>query len=236
MTHSSNAPSRFWRIIQAANSLIFFSFGLLALLVLGFAAYKIVQDTFYRERSAASVVNTEAPVAAETEFNLNPFMPLAGTSYLMASYQASQTYQQSYYSKSTSSARNYLFFNTDTASTHWLVPKNEWLFLRSEQINNYQAATKSEKVVGLWYEVVKTDTNNDRRLTEFDRKVLALSDASGENYKELLPNVDQVIGSHKQGANTLFWFYKASGKTFVAKVDLPTRTLVLNQPLLKNDR
>ena len=88
---------------------------------------------------------------------------------LVQALPAEQKSDRSYYSKSSSSVRNYLFYNQTDSTSHWLLESNNWLILNKHTIH---AGINKEKkyVVGFLYEIVKRDTNNNGRLDYDDIK------------------------------------------------------------------
>ena len=91
--------------------------------------------------------------------------------------------------------------------------------------------TKINKVNGIWYTVVTSDTNKDKRLDSRDQKVIAVSDVSGNGYTELIKKVDRVLGSHQKNQNNVLVFYESGGKNFVAEIDIFQRKLLIEQNL-----
>jgi len=184
--------SRFFKYIQSANSVIIFTGGLLLLSVLIYIVYHIAKDVF-GERKVADVINTDASGELNTKIALSSFERLEGTDYLFSPLLGEQSYRQDYYDKGATSVRNYLFVNINDRSAQYLFSHNRFLLLRTEKIL-VDLTQDQEKVTALWYEIVQNDTNQDQRLTEMDEKVIALSDVSGNNYREVL-SVDVVLGS-----------------------------------------
>lgn len=165
---------------------------------------------------------------------LGNFELLNGSPFLLASVDDIQDerYQLSLSSSSSSSThiRNYLFLNKTDLSAHRLVPKNEWLFLQNEKLGQFKNGDLI-KVEGLWYAVVKEDTNSDKQLTELDRKTIAMSDVTGKSYTEVIPQVDRILGTHRKGATTLQIFYDLNDRNFVTEVNIQTRQVIRTREL-----
>jgi len=222
---------RLIRLIQSANAFIFFGVGLLLLSVLGYTAYQIYQSSF-RERTISGIVNTEnTPQTEPAKMSLGTFMPIEGTPYHFAPISAEQNYRQDYYDKAALSTRNYLVLNTKDKSAVRLVPNNDALFLSIEKLGQPAKSGNLKKTEGLWYQVVKADTNGDKRLTESDRKVIAVSEVSGKSYKELIFQVEQVLGSSQTSPNTLLVIYRTNAKNFVSEIDLKAQKVVSTKEL-----
>lgn len=219
-----------FRFIRSLNVLVSFGVGLLLLAVLGYAAYQIYRETV-RERVVSGVANVGDSQAVETQVGLGNFAPVEGTSYYFAPIGFEQNYRQSYYDKAASSTRNYLFLNLTNKSAGRLVPKNDWLFLNAEKLGDKSKAGSVLKVQALLYQVVKADTDGDKRLTELDRKTMALSDSSGKNYTEIIPQFDRILGVFQPKPSTVMLAYSQSEKNFVAEVNLVNRQVIRTQEL-----
>jgi hypothetical protein len=222
---------QFLSLIQSANTIIFFGVGLLLFGVLSYAAYHIYQETV-RQRSVSGIVNTSPSIQnSGVKVVLGNFTPIAGTPYYMAPISAEQNYRQEYYDKSAISIRNYLLLNVNDRTAVRLVPKNNTLFLNAETVGQKGKNGETTKAEGLWYQVVKTDTNGDQRLTENDARTIAISDVSGKNYTEVVPRVDRLLGSLQPDPTKLMLIYETEGKNYLTQIDLPSRQITLAQEL-----
>jgi hypothetical protein len=218
------SDSKFFRIFTLA-------IGLVVLVVLGYMAYRIYQNVF-GERTVSNVVNTEINANVKTKISLSSFESLNGTPYLIAAVSSEQDYRQSYYEKEATSIRNFLFVNGSDKSARRLVTKNDFLFLAYEKLGQQtQQQSVVNKVRGILYQVVTSDTNGDNRLNSSDRKTIALSDVSGANYTEVIPQVDIVLGTHQKEEAALLVFWVSGGKNFVTEINIPARKVTLTKQL-----
>jgi hypothetical protein len=218
------SDSKFFRIFTLA-------IGLVVLVVLGYMAYRIYQNVF-GERTVSNVVNTEINANVKTKISLSSFESLNGTPYLIAAVSSEQDYRQSYYEKEATSIRNFLFVNGSDKSARRLVTKNDFLFLAYEKLGQQtQQQSVVNKVRGILYQVVTSDTNGDNRLNSSDRKTIALSDVSGANYTEVIPQVDIVLGTHQKDEAALLVFWVSGGKNFVTEINIPARKVTLTKQL-----
>ncbi|MBE9206693.1 hypothetical protein IQ244_09240 [Nostoc sp. LEGE 06077] len=200
-------------------------------MISGYIAYRIYQETL-RQRNASDIVNTETNTDIQVKINLGSFEPIKGTPYLMAAVSSQQIYRQSYYEKEASSTRNFLFFHVNDKSSWKLIPNNNFLFLRHEKLSlSTPPGDVPKNVGGLWYEVVKADSDGDKRLTESDRKTIAFSDISGKNYTEIIAQVDKVLGTHQLNDSTLLFFYTSGAEHFVTEINIPARQAVVTRQL-----
>jgi hypothetical protein len=83
----------------------------------------------------------------------------------------------------------------------------------------------------LRYEVVKSDTNQDGRLTSEDQRTIGISDPTGEGYVELIPDVDRILGYEMRDENNLLVFYRIGTKNFVAEINIPERLITVIKEL-----
>ena len=220
--------SKILSLLRSANTIIFLGVGLLLLGVLGYAAYQIYMNTF-RERSISGVVNTaqDKPL----QFSLGSLIPIAGTPYYLAPISAEQNYRQDYYDKAATSVRNYLVININEQSAVRLLPQNNSLLLNAEAVGQKNDKGEIIKAEALWYQVVKTDTNGDQRLTEADTKAIALSDVSGKNYTEVLPQIDRLLATVQPTPTTLMLVYELKQKNYITQINIPQRQVIKTQEL-----
>jgi len=203
--------------------------GLIALVVFGYSAYMIFQDVF-RSRDVSSMVNIEANMQMSSEWALGDFDRLEGTDYLMAPVYSTQSYQAAYYEKGTSAVRNYLFVNAIDKSSLWLVPHNNYLIL-SRHKEFYSPPRGSSFVTWLRYEVVKSDTNQDGRLTRDDKRTIGISDPNGDRYSELITNIDQILGYEMLNENSFLIFYRKDTKNYIAEINISERSIIVTNEL-----
>ncbi len=72
------------------------------------------------------------------------------------------------------------------------------------------------------YQVVKTDTNSDKKLDHKDQKSIAIADVNGGNYQELVTGIDRVINIHSQSKDKRIAFYQNGSDYFAASIDIPS--------------
>jgi hypothetical protein len=219
-----------FRFIRSLNVLISLGVGLLLLSVLGYAVYQIYRETV-QERVVSGIANVGDSQAVETQVSLSGFAAIEGTSYTFSPIGIEQTYRQSYYDKAALSTRNYLFLNLTDKSAGRLVPDNNWLFINAEKLGSKNKTGSFVKVQAFLYQVVKADTDGDKRLTELDRKTIALSNGSGKNYTEIIPQFDRILGLFQPKPSTVMLVYSQGEKNFVAEVNFVDRRVISTQEL-----
>jgi hypothetical protein len=226
---------------------------LFLLLIVGFSGYRIVQYIF-RPRFVTNVANIETDSNKKTTYNLSAFLSLPGSRYLIASINTLEDYRQDYYEKGADSTRNFLFFNINDKSTRHLIPNNNLLFISHNtlgkqteaNVNDFNNSTylgkippnfnSVKEVKTLWYEVIKNDTNKDKRLSRIDKKNIAMSDVSGANYTEVIDNIDSIISTYQRDEKVWFVFWSGNNKKYVSEIDILGKRVIQTQelPLIKS--
>ena len=223
--------SRFERVTWRINAIIILACGLLALVLMLIVGYRLFQDIF-RTREVTSVVNVN-PETKESEFlRLGGFSRISGTQLLASGLVASQDYRQSYYSKTGSSTRNYLFLDSTTKATHWLLDGNGSLILNDRELYADPATDSSRRTTtALLYEVVKQDSNGDSRLTTDDQLTVMLFTVASKRVVELLTVKGEVFGMEQLSSNEAMIFYRDDSSHYVATLDIAAAKIVLKTPL-----
>jgi hypothetical protein len=193
--------------------------GLLAIGVLAFGEYNIYSETT-RDRNIRNIVNVQEGAEVEEKWQLGYLSKVQGTPYVMIPLNSDQSYAQSYYSKSSSSVRNYLFINSQDNEKHWLFNTNKYLVEDSEFLTEHDYGDEDRRIRAILYKVVKSDTDEDRRLTSKDLKTIGISMPNGKDYKEILQGVDVFVGHRLLDENTLLIVYQKKGIGYSANVSL----------------
>ncbi|MEW6126997.1 MAG: hypothetical protein AB1757_08160 [Acidobacteriota bacterium] len=190
------------------------------------------------------------PAAQETassqNVQLGAFQELADSDYLMAPIATPRGRGElsgSYEEKRIDFARNYLFVNLTDKSSHLLLQTNDYLILEAKVLPFAQAAKdakvtpseppRDENKTGskwIYYRVVKADTDNDKQLTINDRWTVAFSEISGDDYQELLEDVEAILFEKQRGEH-LILIFKSGGKNHIAEIHLPTRQVTITRDL-----
>ncbi|MGK7875737.1 MAG: hypothetical protein AB4426_21300 [Xenococcaceae cyanobacterium] len=211
--------NKIFRFVWRFNAIVIMLAGLLAIAVLGFAAIQIFKETM-RERQRSNIVNLSDSSEVKEEWELGNLREIEGTPYLMLPLYSDQSYAQSYYSKSARSTRNYLFFDAETEERRWLFANNNYLIARDSFISETDYRSKSKTVQAILYNIIKEDTNGDKRLTDDDLITIALTKPNGYNYKELLSGLDSLLGYKVLNGDRILILYQRDGIAYSAKVSL----------------
>jgi hypothetical protein len=221
---------------------------LFLLLILGYSGYRIVKYIF-RPRFVTNVANIETDSNKKITYSLNAFTSLPSSPYLIASINTLEDYRQGYYEKGADSTRNFLFFNINDKSTRHLIPNNNLLFISYNTLgkpterdanhsdnSDYLSKTPPnfnsvKDVKTLWYEVIKNDTNKDKRLSRIDKKIIAMSDVSGANYTEIIDNIDSIISTYQRNEKVWFVFWSGNNKNYASEIDILAKRVIQTKEL-----
>jgi len=213
--------------MKFANRWLIFGIAFLVLIVFGFGGYQLGRF-FLTEPTANNLANKKSQNQKDSKVktSLGNFKELEGTPYLMAPVNSQQINSKNSYDKKASTIRNYLFVNGNDKSALKLVPGYDFLFLNAQEV---VLERRDDKIVrGIWYEVVKADSNNDKLLDKNDKKTIAVSDVSGSEYTEVIGEIDSLLGSHQKNSTTLLVFYELDGREYVGEINILRRVLVEN--------
>lgn len=160
---------------------------------------------------------------------LGQFKTVDGTNCLMAPINPDKKGE---YYDSSREVHNYVFYDTASEFTRQLLPTNDYLIATTF---GFPERREGEKEIPhtRWflYGVVKADTDEDKKLSSLDRNVLAVSDACGDGYTEIVTDVEQVFGHALRDENTLVLIYRKNSKKYVSIVDLTRRSVTSTKEL-----
>ncbi len=211
--------SQFFKQVWRINGVIIMVAGLLAIGVLMFAAYQIFKETI-RERGVTGIVNIEASAEVKEKWQLGYLSSIQGTPFVMIPLSSDQQYSQSYYDKSASSIRNYLFINKQESNQHWLLKSNEHLIMNADVLSESTNSGQEAAALAILFTVITSDTNNDDRLTAKDLKTVAISQPSGQAYREVLQGIDRVVGYSLTGKESLLVVYQRGDVGYTVTINL----------------
>ena len=166
---------------------------------------------------------------------LGQFKAISGTDYMIANIGSDGKGEYESFSGGYGSggyAHNYVFLNTKDNIVIRLLPTNDYLIVETAR---YPQADKDDKNVrpARWitYSIVKSDTNNDKKLSPEDWDVMAVSDVSGNDYKEVLSGIEKYYGQTMRDEATLIVIYQKDKKKYVSSLDLISKTVISTNEL-----
>jgi len=204
-----------WRI----NAFVILLAGLL-LSALAILAMIMLARELSRERVSTGTARTDPEVVKGEVFELGNMRRLRGTPVLLLELISRQPYGGMSSSKEAASVRNLLFYDSETA-------KNSWLFTQYGLLANIRPLAEGgdEKARIRWIllEQVAHDTNRDGRLNLQDAHAMGVVDADGQGYKDVLQNVERVLGVEFLSDAVVAVAYSEVNADYVAEIDLPRR-------------
>lgn len=213
---------KFFEFVWQVNALVIFTVGVAGLLVLLIAAFGIGRDAFRSRRHARPVVTADGTSVDQT-FRLGDFDAVVGTPHLMANLFLNRD-RKGIYSSSGSSysydAANYLFYDTGTRKSHWLLDHSDSLFLQTTRVTRGRSDDDSQRVIGFLFYVLRADTNGDGTVNAEDSGDIAVAAPSGDKFLPLISNVDELLGSHKADEDTETVMYRTGRTVFAAEIDI----------------
>ena len=193
-------------------------------------------NRFTQSPNSAGMEATPQPV----EKHLSAFRPIEGTSYMIAdisgnpqteergSFSPFRWIESGYSGYSGYEIYNFVFFSSEAETFNKLLPTNEYVVLQIVGLPSGAPTDKPEdfEPVRWWlYVLAKTDTDKNGILDYKDKITIGVTDVGGNSPTELIPDIDSMLGNTLKD-DTLFVIYHSLDKNYVAKIDLPGRTLV----------
>ena len=194
-------------------------------------------NRFTQSPNSAGMEATPQPV----EKHLSAFRPIEGTSYMIAdisgnpqteergSFSPFRWIESGYSGYSGYEIYNFVFFSSETETFNRLLPTNEYVVLQIVGLPSGAPTDKPEdfEPVMWWlYVLAKTDTDKNGILDYKDKITIGVTDVGGNSPTELIPDIDSMLGNTLKNDDTLFVIYHSLDKNYVAKIDLPGRTVV----------
>lgn len=217
--------SKFFRFVWRFNALVLMATGgILATGVLAFAVTIIFRDVT-KERNTRDIVNVQEESNVQQKWQLGYMSTIQGSPYVMIPLNSNQSSAQSYYSKSPYHTRNYLFINSQNNEKHWLFSTNQYLVVANDLLSEKEYGSNESEVRAILYRIIKSDTNNEKRLTDNDIQTIGISLPSGKGYKEILGGIDLFVGQRLIDKDTLLVVFQRRGVGYSATVNLPGFTI-----------
>jgi hypothetical protein len=230
-----NDNSKFFRYVWRFNAIVIAGGAVLCILLGSFAAIKILKSET-RARHVTNLINLGDQTKVKDELVVGYPRMIAGTDYAKAPLYRTQSYDISYYSKnSAGNDVNYLFLNSRTGESKWLMPTAAQLFISHEVLLEKlnKVTEEKNKVIGIVYTVVEKDTNGDSRLTEKDKIVVSHSSPDGSEYKKLVEGIDRIHGIDQIADDRMIIFYERNKETMSEIYELPSMKKVSQNAIPK---
>ncbi len=217
--------SRFFRVVWRLNALVILVAGVLAVGVLLFVARELAQDAF-RPRQAHGTATITADVETETAWRLGHLSTVEGGPFSYAPLWADQSSDRDYFSKSESSTRNLLFLDASTNASHWLFSDHDQLIWEYTPLTAGCEDDGGRTVRAMLLELIRDDINGDGRWTTSDRHTLGLTRPDGRGYREIMTDVDKLVGHRLVGDDLLVVVFERDDAVHSVQVSLTDFTVL----------
>ena len=134
----------------------------------------------------------------------------------------------SYYTKTRS--KNALFLNGKTNTSKWLFKSVNQLITDINVVSNYEHSSSS-KALALSYEIINSDTNQDGKFDNLDKRTFAISKIDGSNYTEIIEGYNKIVESNLNKEGNLFVVFINNNEVFSMIVNLSTFKIIDKKPL-----
>lgn len=179
-----------------------------------------------------------APTPTSAPKALGAFDPIHGTDYLVAPIvRDAAARETSGFSFSSSpgytpaTTHNLVFLNQRDERIRQLLPTNDQVFVYRESFPEQRDEDEDPPPIAWFlYGIVAVDSNDDSQLDQEDHQTLAISDAGGVGYTEVLTDVETVLGTTLRDPDTLLVIVRQGGAYQLARIDLPGRRLATLTP------
>jgi hypothetical protein len=222
--------NKFDKVVWRINGVLILLVGVVAGFVLFFASYEIFRDKS-RGRNVSNIINVNEETQKKEYLFLGSFSKIEGRDFFICPLRADQKYERSYYSKNSSSVRNYLYFNQYDSSSRWLLELNSWLINDKQPIYRNFSDDKEKITDGFFYEIVKEDTNGDGILNHDDHKSIYHSNFDGTNLIVVIEETTDIIGIEQIDEHKSVVFHRSDKNNQATVVENSTGRIVKTSDL-----
>lgn len=125
---------------------------------------------------------------------------------------------------------NLVFMDTNSLESHRLFDTNVYIITQTDQYT--QKVNGKDVTQWLVYQVLKSDTDGNKRLDQNDLRTLGISSASGQKYVEVLTGITELFGLAMVDPGKLVVVYSKNKAKTASIIDLDKRTIIKTQPLV----
>jgi hypothetical protein len=158
------------------------------------------------------------------DYTLGGPMPIGGTEYVRIPLRPEASSSSMEYASSSSSyggyAANYLFLNSRTGVSSWLLPTARQLFIAELLLSETLHKQGNDKIAGIVYALVDKDTDGDGRLSARDTITVAASAADGSGFHLLTKGVDRLFALTQIADDRFLILYQKKQETVSELYDI----------------
>lgn len=227
--------SKLFKMIWRFNAILIAVAGVLAVGFLVLAMAIIAKDNIF-DNPEDEVVNLNQEENTKEVFRLGDLVHVQGSGSaivpLDADHKSAFDYSES---QSSVSARNLLFVNLNSGTGKWLFANNSYLISSYRLLRASDFSSEEQKVIAILYYVIKSDTDGDKKLTERDDFIAAISKPDGSNYQEVLNGEEELLGHEVIGQDTIAILVSLKNKSYIRYIDIEGSKKIRNIELPKSN-
>ena len=182
--------NKFFIWTSRATSILFL---LLVVIAIGFTIYGIFESNKWGKRNTVEVIGEQSEDEKVEDLRLSTITKVCGKDIQYVKLNSSRKSKGFSSGGYGSATRNIVFFVGSNMDSHWLFETNKYLINEVDQLKKEADDCKEEKTVSIYYEVIKSDTNEDGDLNSEDDVTVSVTSPDGLNYVELDTSVTSVI-------------------------------------------
>lgn len=218
----------FFRLLWRFNAIGIAVALVIAIALSLFAAFMIVKDITTRNVTAViNVESDEKDTSTKQFYTLGDPAGISGHNIVYMHLYFAQKYEQSYFSKNSSSnVVNYVFFDFNSKETTWLFDHNNFLILQMRELSTGSWDKKNKVTDAFIYALIKDDTNKDGRLTSSDIVTVSIYNPAEKSYAELLPSIKKLMGIAQPSQSEIALTFEDDAGVHIAVISLDTHQIL----------
>jgi hypothetical protein len=197
-------------------------------LTLGFSCSRSSQPSLSEEIKASPAEKDKAA--------LGVFETLKGTPYLMSSVTSTgwtrsgkSSSDESY--DSGGQTHNLVFLDTNSLESQRLFDSNSYVIVQTDQYS--QKVDGKDVTQWLVHQILKADTDGNKRLDQNDLRTLGVSSANGKKYVEVLTGITEIFGLTMNSSGKLVVVYGKEGFKTSCIIDLDKRIVIATKSIVE---
>ncbi|GHB75816.1 hypothetical protein GCM10008107_26540 [Psychrosphaera saromensis] len=231
---------RFFKLIWNFNGLVLFIGIVTATL---FISYKLFSELFKDEIVEQPILNLAQDDKKEEKWSLGYPRKIGNTDFHIIPLESEklsveksqqdirlESFGSSSYGYTPTRSKNVLLLNGNTNHAAWLFPTTEQLIIDIKPLVDRKFKDNS-LTLGISYEVINSDTNNDQKLDHTDKLTFAISRVDGSEYTEIITDYNNIVESSLNSDGNLFVVFIHQNEVYSMVVDLASFK-ILNKNLL----
>lgn len=216
-------PRGFYRHVWRFNAVAIAVAAVMGIIVMAPGVYRVLTgEGQHRAHRPRNVIDVSLIGTDREKWRMGHARPLHPTDITMIPLE-------SYYDRYTQAHRNSLLIDARADSTTWLLPTNNHLIARVHHTS--RSSDDGQRLAAPFlHQVVRSDTNGDGNLSEFDRSDILVTRFDALGIVKAVQDVDRFHRSTLVDGHLLL-FYGKEGKSWMQKLRLEDLTTVATEVL-----